>query len=104
MPSGGERAAVQNPFLRYAQEADWAYLSLEQALDLRRGITSPLLDAVLVEQLQRLNPGVVDAQRAELLSDRLACDGDRWWIIVEELLHLKVPNHGKLSKIYLEMP
>jgi hypothetical protein len=64
MPIGSERSAVQNPFLRYAQEAVWTYLTPDKALDLRRGITSPLLDAVLVEQLQRLNPGVVDAQRA----------------------------------------
>jgi type I restriction enzyme R subunit len=71
MPIGSERSAVQNPFLRYAQEAGWTYLTPDKALDLRRGITSPLLDAVLVEQLQRLNPGVVDAQRAEQLRDRL---------------------------------
>ena len=59
MAVGGEKGAVQNPFVRYAQEAGWTYLSPEQALDLRRGITSPVLDSVLVRQLQRLNPGVV---------------------------------------------
>lgn len=71
MVVGGERAAVQNPFLRYAEEAGWTYLAPEQALDLRRGVTSPVLDAVLVEQLQRLNPGVVDHLRAEQICDRL---------------------------------
>ena len=71
MPIGGERAAVQNPFLRYAEEAGWAVLSREEALDLRRGITSPVLDAVMIEQIQRLNPGVVDALRAEQIRDRL---------------------------------
>jgi type I restriction enzyme R subunit len=71
MTIGGERAAVQNPFVRYAQEAGWSYLSPEQALDLRRGVTSPVLDAVLLEQLQRLNPGVVDHLRAEQVRDRL---------------------------------
>ncbi len=71
MPVGGERAAVQNPFLRYAQEAGWTYLTPEQALDLRRGITSPVLDTVLIDQLQRLNPGVVDRRQAENLRDRL---------------------------------
>lgn len=64
MPIGGERATVQNPFLRYATEAGWTYLSPEAALNLRRGITSPVLDAVLIQQLQRLNPGMMDAQRA----------------------------------------
>ncbi len=71
MPLGGERAAVQNPFLRYAEEAGWTYLSPEAALNLRRGITSPVLDAVLIQQLQRLNPGVVDAQRAEDTAHRI---------------------------------
>jgi len=71
MSIGGERAAVQNPFLRYAEEAGWTYLTPEQALNLRRGTTSPVLDSVLLEQLQRLNPGVVDHLRAEQVRDRL---------------------------------
>jgi type I restriction enzyme, R subunit len=71
MAVGGEKSAVQNPFLRYAEEAGWSYLSPEQALDLRRGITSPVLDSVLVRQLQRLNPGVVDLPSAEELSRRI---------------------------------
>jgi type I restriction enzyme R subunit len=66
MVVGGERAGVQNPFVRYATEAGWTYLSPDDALRLRSGgVASPVLDAVLVEQLQRLNPGVVDHRRAE---------------------------------------
>lgn len=65
MPLGGERLSVQNPFVGYAVEAGWEYLSPEEALNLRRGVTSPVLDSVLIEQLQRLNPGIVDYQRAE---------------------------------------
>ncbi len=68
---GSERAAVQNPFIRYAVEAGWTYLTPDQALDLRRGLTSPMLDTVLIEQLQRLNPGVVDHQCAESVRERL---------------------------------
>ena len=71
MTIGSERQAVQNPFLRYAEEAGWTYLSPEEALNLRRGIISPVLDSVLIEQLQRLNPGVVDRLRAEEVRDRL---------------------------------
>lgn len=71
MPIGNERAAVQNPFLQYAEEAGWTYLTPEEALNLRRGITSPILDSVFIEQLQRLNPGVVDLLRAEQIRDRL---------------------------------
>ncbi len=65
MSFGTEKTTVQNPFVRYATEAGWSYLAPEEALNLSRGITSPGLDAVLMQQLQRLNPGVVDAQRAE---------------------------------------
>src|SRR5262249_15860435 len=63
--------AVQNPFVRYAVEAGWTYLDPEEALNLRRGLTSPVLDSVLVDQLRRLNPGTVDLNRAEQVRDRL---------------------------------
>ena len=72
MPLGGEAGSVQRPFVRYAEEAGWEYLSPEQAGNLRRGLASPFLDAVLIEQLQRLNPGIVDNIRAEQVRDRLA--------------------------------
>lgn len=62
---GSERGAVQNPFLRYAQEAGWTYLPPEEALDL-------LLDTVLARQLARRNPEAMDAQRFEELRRRLA--------------------------------
>ncbi len=65
MSLGNEKAAVQNPFIRYAVEAGWTYLSPDDALRLRPGTTSPILLPVLVQQLQRLNPGVVDAGRAD---------------------------------------
>ncbi len=65
MPIASERGAVQNPFLRYAQEAGWTYLSPDEALRLRPGPTSPILLPVLVQQFQKLNPGVVDQRRAE---------------------------------------
>lgn len=72
MPIGSETGAVQNPFVRYAEEAGWGYLSPEEAINLRQGgITSPLLDSVLIDQLQRLNPGVVDANRAQQVRDKL---------------------------------
>ena len=70
-PIGGERGAVQNPFLRYAEKAGWTYLTPDEALNLRRGVTSPLLDSVFIEQAQQLNPGIVDIARAEQLRDKL---------------------------------
>jgi type I restriction enzyme R subunit len=71
MSVGAERAAVQNPFLRYAQEAGWTYLPPEEATRLRRGETGLVLHEVLVRQLQAFNPGVVNFQRAEDIAGRL---------------------------------
>lgn len=71
MSIGAERSAVQNPFLRYAQQAGWTYLPPDEATRLRRGETGLLLHEVLVRQLQALNPGVVDLQRAEDVAGRL---------------------------------
>ncbi|MGC8904490.1 type I restriction endonuclease subunit R [Thermus sp.] len=66
MGLGSERGSVQNPFLRYAEEAGWTYLPPEEALRLRGGEEVPVLRAVLVEQVQHLNPGVVgSATKAE---------------------------------------
>lgn len=71
MPIGGEKSSVQNPFLHYAQAAGWTWLSPDEALDLRRGITSPILDSIFIAQIQALNTGVVNAARAEQIRDRL---------------------------------
>ncbi len=70
MTFASERRAVQNPFIRYAQEAGWTCLPPDEAL--RGGEESPVLRAVLVEQLQRLNSGVVDSvAKAEEVVARL---------------------------------
>lgn len=66
-----ERRTVQNPLIRYATEVGWTYLSPEDALRLRRGEAGLVLHEVLARQLQRLNPGVVDAQKAEEVIKRL---------------------------------
>jgi type I restriction enzyme R subunit len=71
MALGGERGAVQNPFLRYAQEAGWTYVPAEEALRLRRGEGGLILHDVFAERVQRLNPGTVDLNRAEDLLGRL---------------------------------
>ena len=66
MVLGGERVAVQYPLIRYAEEAGWEYLPPEEALRLRGGKKSGLLlNDLLIGQLQKLNPGVVDRQGAE---------------------------------------
>jgi type I restriction enzyme R subunit len=69
---GGERVAVQNPLIHYAEQAGWKYLPPDEARRLRRGDTGLLLHEVFVDQLQRLNPGVVDHLRAEEVAKRLS--------------------------------
>lgn len=68
---GVEKSAVQEPLLRYAAEAGWTRLPREEAERLRRGTGGLFLHEVLVAQLQKLNPGVVDLQRAEEIVRRL---------------------------------
>lgn len=72
MTLGSEKGAVQNPFIKYAVEAGWTYLSPDEALRLRDGgINSPVLDGVLVAQLPKLNPGIVDHAKAVDTAKRL---------------------------------
>lgn len=42
MTHANERAAVSNPFIIYAEDARATYLGPDEALKLRRGITSQL--------------------------------------------------------------
>ncbi len=59
-----ERSAVQNPMLKYADEIGWRYIAPDEALSLRGGEKGLFLRDVLMAQLQELNPGVVNAERA----------------------------------------
>ena len=72
MAIGSERGAVQNPILRYAQEAGWRYLSPDEARRLRRGEAGVLLHDTFVERLCALNPEVVTREIAEDVAGRLA--------------------------------
>lgn len=71
MAFGGERKAVQDPLLRYAEEAGWTRLSPEEALKLRGGSTGLILNDVFTDQIQKLNPGVVDHPKAQEVAKRL---------------------------------
>src|SRR5581483_9900320 len=62
---------VQGPFIKYATEVGWEYVDPEEALRLRRGETGAIFHDVLVEELQTLNPDVVDLGRAEDLVERI---------------------------------
>ncbi len=71
MALGGERGAVQDPLLRYAKEAGWEYVPPDEALRLRGGKSGIVLTEVLVDQLRKLNPGVMDGQGAGEVVKRL---------------------------------
>jgi len=57
--------------LKYAQQIGWQYISPSEALRLRGGDTGLYFTDVLRSQLIRLNPGVVDADRASEILRKL---------------------------------
>ena len=59
-----ERSSVQNPMLKYAQQIGWQYVNPPEALRLRGDETGLYFSDILISQLQKLNPGVVDPSRA----------------------------------------
>jgi type I restriction enzyme, R subunit len=65
MSLASEVRVVQAPMVRYATDVGWDYLPPDDAVRLRHGETGAILWEVLIEQLQRLNPDVVDLERAE---------------------------------------
>lgn len=71
MTLGSERGSVQNPFIRYADEAGWTVITREEALGLRGGESGIVFTDVLVDQLEALNPSVVNRERAADLAHRV---------------------------------
>jgi hypothetical protein len=75
VPLGSESNSVQRPFIRYAVEAGWKYLSPDEALNLRQGgVTSPVLDVVLLGHLTKLNPCIVNGVLAALADMEIPAD------------------------------
>ena len=70
-----ERSAVQRPMLEYAEAIGWRRVGPEEALALRGGDTGLYFTDVLREQLLALNPGIVDAARADDILRRSPCCG-----------------------------
>ena len=71
MTVGSERGAVQNPFIRYAVDAGWEFIPRADALSMRGDESGVVFTDTLIGQLQELNPGVVNSDRAEELMHRL---------------------------------
>jgi len=68
----GERFSVQNPMVAYAVDAGWTYLPPDEAQRLRRGENGLALNEIVANQLQRLNPEVIDLNRALDILRRLS--------------------------------
>ena len=71
MTTGSERGSVQYPFIRYAEEVGWTVVSREEALRLRGDESGIVFTDVLVDQLEALNPTVVNRDRAVDLAHRV---------------------------------
>jgi type I restriction enzyme R subunit len=68
---GAEKPTVQERLIHYAKEAGWKHIPRHEAQYLRQGENGLVLYDVMVKQLQKLNPGVVDHLIAEHLVNRL---------------------------------
>lgn len=66
-----EASAVQNPMLRYADQICWDYIIRTEALQRRGGAVGLYFTDILKTQLLKLNPGVVNSDRAEDIIRRL---------------------------------
>ena len=60
-----ERAAVQNPMIKYADAIGWKSISRSEAMQMRRGETGRYFADVLKAQLMNLNRGILDKSRCQ---------------------------------------
>ncbi len=102
-----ERAAVQNPMLRYADSIGWAYISPDEALKLRNGDTGLYFTDILTTQLLKLNPGVVTPDRTVDILRRLnllepTIEGNRdalSWLRGEQSIFVPEENRERNIKL-----
>src|SRR5438309_11781052 len=95
-----EQSAVQDPMVKYAQQIGWESMPPADAVLERRSESGLFLRGVLATQLQRLNPGVVDANQAEEIIRRLSLlpatiEGNREilsWLRGEQSIFVRTEN------------
>ncbi len=110
MPKLSEGATVQRPLVHYAEEAGWKVLSPYDAAALRHGEGGLLLHDLFVQQVQRLNPGVVNLPRAEDLARALSrvpptIEGNyRAWEYLRGLRTVYVPEERRERNVRLLDP
>ena len=66
-----ERAAVQDPMIKYADEIGWKSVSQSEAMQMRRGDTGLYFANVLETQLMRLNGDILDESRCQEIMRQL---------------------------------
>jgi len=89
-----EAGTVQFPMVKHAVEIGWSPLGPDEARQKRGGDSGMLFRDVLTSKLAEFN--------AWLTGDLSACNESfQDFVIVHELLHLRVPNHGRLFKTLL---
>lgn len=111
----GEHKTVQTSILKYVDEIGWTFVSRQEA-EQRRGFTpevdpkdrakgaSLFFDDLLDTKVCEFNSRYAEAEGLLLgkffdheENRELDLDQDLWdYVIVHELLHFFVPNHGKL--------
>jgi type I restriction enzyme R subunit len=102
-----ELGVVQAPMVAYATDLGWEYLSSEDAVRLRHGETGAVFWDVLIDQLQCLNPGVVDLARAEdvvntLIRVRPSIEGNLdAWEYLRGLKTVFVPEENRERNVRL---
>jgi type I restriction enzyme R subunit len=68
---GSESGCVQKPFIKYAEEVGWTYLSASDALSLRKGEGGVLFSRILEEKLIELNPGLITIENVDEVINRI---------------------------------
>ena len=71
MTLGGERGSVQNPFIDYAESAQWEYVPKDKATALRDGPTGILFKDLFIDQIIRLNDSFMTHELAIELAKRI---------------------------------
>lgn len=72
MGIGSERTTVQKPIIEWAEESGWNLIDPDEAQRIRGGESSPILKSIFIEQLQKLNPGIINSPgQAEDVANRL---------------------------------
>lgn len=66
-----EKATVQDPLLKYAQQVKWDYIAPEEALVERNGETGLVFRGRLKDKLLELNPDILDEELAERVIKRI---------------------------------